>query len=286
MLIANDWKDYELIDTGEGEKLERWGKYILRRPDPQIIWPLTKEDAWKKIDAHYHRSKSGGGEWQYYGKLPEKWTISYESLKFYIQPTGFKHTGLFPEQAVNWKWMMNKIKSVNRPINVLNLFSYTGGATAAAAYAGAEVCHVDASKGMVARAKENLTLSGLENRKVRLIVDDVFKFVERENRRGRKYDAIIMDPPSYGRGANGEIWKIEDSLYDFVGICMNILSSQPLFFVINSYTTGFSPSVLQNILSLTIGKRFRGIISSGEVGLPVSASKIVLPCGTFGRWED
>jgi len=286
MLIANDWKDYELIDTGDGEKLERWGKYILRRPDPQIIWPLTKEDKWKKIDAHYHRSKSGGGEWKYYGKLPEKWTISYEGLKFYIQPTGFKHTGLFPEQAVNWKWMMNKIKSANRPINVLNLFAYTGGATIAAAYAGAEVCHVDASKGMVVRAKENLTLSGLENRKVRLIVDDVFKFVERENRRGRKYDAIIMDPPSYGRGANGEIWKIEDSLYDFVGICMSILSSQPLFFLINSYTTGFSPSVLQNILSLTIEKKFRGIISSGEVGLPVSASEIVLPCGTFGRWES
>ncbi len=286
MLIAQAWKDYELIDMGDGEKLERWGKYILRRPDPQIIWPLNETPQWRKLDAHYHRSKSGGGKWDYLSKLPEKWTISYGDLSFYIQPTGFKHTGLFPEQAVNWNWMMNKIKTSNRPISALNLFAYTGGATAACAYAGAEVCHVDAAKGMVSRAKENLIISGLEDKKVRLIVDDVFKFIEREKRRGHSYDAIIMDPPSYGRGAGGEVWKIEDALYKLVKSCADILSSNPLFFLINSYTTGFSPTVLRNILSLTVGRRHKGQISSGEVGLMASASGLILPCGSFGRWED
>lgn len=285
MLVAQDWKDYELIDMGEGEKLERWGKYILRRPDPQIIWPLNETPQWRKVDAHYHRSKSGGGSWEYHVKLPEKWKISYGDLSFYIQPTGFKHTGLFPEQAVNWNWMMDKIKTSSRPISVLNLFAYTGGATVACAYAGAEVCHVDAAKGMVGRAKENLIISGLEDKKVRLIVDDVFKFIEREKRRGRSYDAIIMDPPSYGRGTGGEVWKIEDALYKLVENCADILSSNPLFFLINSYTTGFSPAVLRNILALTVGRRHKGQISCGEVGLMASTSGLILPCGSFGRWE-
>lgn len=286
ILLADDWKDYELIDTGSGEKLERWGKFVLRRPDPQIIWPLKREtDLWEKADAHYHRSQSGGGNWEYTTKLPERWTVSYDKISFYIEPTGFKHTGLFPEQAVNWKWMMNKIKSVSRPVSVLNLFAYTGGATVAAAYAGAEVCHVDAAKGMVTWAKENLTLSGLSERPVRFITDDVIKFVQREKRRGRYYDAVIMDPPSYGRGPKGEVWKIEDSLYGFVEECMGILSKEPLFFLINSYTTGFSPTVVSNILKMTAGRKFGGNVSCGEVGLPVATSKIILPCGIYGRWE-
>lgn len=286
MLLANNWKDYELIDTGDGEKLERWGKYILRRPDPQIIWPSIHTDAWKKIDAHYHRSKSGGGSWEILSKLPAKWTVSYKDLSFYIEPTGFKHTGLFPEQAVNWDWMMDKIKLAARPAKVLNLFAYTGGATVACANAGAEVCHVDAAKGMVARAKENLALSGLEDRKVRFIVDDVFKFVEREKKRGNTYEGIIMDPPSYGRGSNGEVWKIEDAIFQLVQSCADILSDKPLFFLINSYTTGFSATVLKNILVQTVGRKFKGQLSCGEVGIPVSSSQLVLPCGTFGRWEE
>ena len=286
MLLADEWKEYELIETGDGEKLERWGNVILRRPDPQIIWPLKDKKMWDKADAHYHRSQSGGGQWEFKKKVPKRWTVSFNELKFYIEPTGFKHTGLFPEQAVNWKWMINSIQKANRPIKVLNLFAYTGGATVATAYAGAEVCHVDAAKGMVSWAKENLELSGLADRPVRFITDDCMKFVQREIRRGKKYDGIIMDPPSYGRGPGGEIWKIEDSLYGFVEQCMGLLSDKPLFFLINSYTTGFSPTVLSNILKQTIGKRFKGTHSSGEVGIPVSNSGLVLPCGIYGRWEN
>lgn len=286
MLLADDWKDYELIDAGNGEKLERWGIYILRRPDPQAIWPCTgRKEMWNKADAHYHRSSSGGGKWEYIKKLPERWSISYGDLSFYIEPTGFKHTGLFPEQAVNWKWMIDKIKSASGPVRVLNLFAYTGGATLAAAYAGAEVCHVDAAKGMVARAKENLELSGLKHRPVRFITDDVVKFVQREQRRGRTYEGIIMDPPSYGRGPKGELWKIEEELYGLVDMCTAILSPKPVFFLINSYTTGLAPTVLKNILTISVAKKFGGHVSSDEIGLPVSSSKLVLPCGASGRWE-
>lgn len=286
MLLADEWKDYELIDTGNGEKLERWGTYILRRPDPQIIWPINgNSKLWDKADAHYHRSSSGGGKWEYKRKLPERWQISYKGLSFHIEPTGFKHTGLFPEQAVNWNWMMDKIRSAKRPIKVLNLFAYTGGATVAAASAGASVCHVDAAKGMVQWAKENINLSGLLDRPVRFITDDVIKFVQREKRRGNLYDAIIMDPPSYGRGPKGEIWKIEDEIYPLVELCMDVLSEKPLFFLINSYTTGFSPIVVENILKMTIGKNHNGIISSGEVGIPVTSTGLILPCGIYGRWE-
>lgn len=286
MLLADQWKDYELIETGDGEKLERWGDIILRRPDPQIIWPIKNKKIWERADAHYHRSQSGGGQWEFNKKLPKRWTISFEALKFYIEPTGFKHTGLFPEQSVNWKWMISKIQKANRPIRVLNLFAYTGGATVASAYAGAEVCHVDAAKGMVSWAKENVALSGLADKPVRFITDDCLKFVQREIRRGKKYDGIIMDPPSYGRGPNGEIWKIEDSLYGFVEQCMGVLSDNPLFFLINSYTTGFSPTVLSNILKQTVGSKYKGSHSCGEVGIPVSQSGLILPCGIYGRWEN
>ena len=285
MLVADKWKDYELIDTGDGEKLERWGKYILRRPDPQAIWPISQKDIWSKADANYYRSQTGGGSWEYAKKFPSKWTISYKEMSFYIEPTGFKHTGLFPEQAVNWDWMIEKIKTASRPIRVLNLFAYTGGATVAAAYAGAEVCHVDAAKGMVTRAKENLELSGLKERPVRFITDDVIKFVQREKRRERYYEAIIMDPPSYGRGPNGEVWKIEDELYKLIEMCAEILSPNPLFFLVNSYTTGLSPTVLTNILTMSIGKRFGGDVNSYEIGLPISATGLILPCGASGRWE-
>jgi len=286
MLLAEGWKDYELIDTGNGEKLERWGKYILIRPDPQIIWPVNgNSKLWSKADAHYHRSSSGGGKWEFKRKLPERWQISYKGMSFHIEPTGFKHTGLFPEQAVNWDWIIDKIRSAKRPIKVLNLFAYTGGATVAAAFAGASVCHVDAAKGMVQWAKENIGLSGLSDRPVRFIVDDVIKFVQRERRRGNLYDAVIMDPPSYGRGPKGEVWKIENELYPLVELCMDVLSKEPLFFLINSYTTGFSPIVVENILKMTLGKKHKGVISSGEVGIPVSSTGLVLPCGIFGRWE-
>lgn len=286
MLLADDWKDYELIDTGGGEKLERWGKYILRRPDPQAIWPLIDSSGkWESVDARYHRSPSGGGSWEYKRKLPEKWTINYGELSFYIEPTGFKHTGLFPEQAVNWKWMIGKIKSCRHPVRVLNLFAYTGGATVAAASAGAEVCHVDASKGMVARAKENLSLSGLAEKPVRFIVDDVVKFVQREKRRGKQYEAVIMDPPSYGRGPKGELWKIEDELYGLIQLCLDVLSPQPLFFLINSYTTGLSPTVIKNMLLLSVRRKYGGDVSADEIGLPASSSGLILPCGAAGRWE-
>ncbi|RCX17613.1 23S rRNA (cytosine1962-C5)-methyltransferase [Anaerobacterium chartisolvens] len=287
MLLADDWKDYELIDTGEGEKLERWGTYVLRRPDPQVIWPAAdiEGDRWRKADARYLRSSSGGGHWEYRTRLPRRWNISYGGLKFYVEPTGFKHTGLFPEQAANWKWMMEKIRSSGEKVRVLNLFAYTGGATAAAAYAGAEVCHVDASKGMVSKAKENLLLSGLGERPVRYITDDAVKFVEREKRRGNCYEAVIMDPPSYGRGPGGELWKIEDELYRLVELCAGVLCAKPLFFLINSYTTGLAPTVLSNVLKLTVARRFGGRIESDEVGLPVASGGLVLPCGASGRWE-
>lgn len=287
MLLADDWKEYELIDMGDGEKLERWGEYVLRRPDPQIIWPINDENnEWNKADARYMRSNSGGGKWDYKNKMPDRWKISHGDLNFYIRPTDFKHTGLFPEQAVNWNWIIDKIQSAKRPINVLNLFAYTGGATVAAAYAGADVCHVDAAKGMVQWAKENLALSGLEDRSVRFITDDVIKFVQREKRRGRTYDAIIMDPPSYGRGPNGEVWKIEDELFNFVNECLGVLSKEPLFFLINSYTSGFSPTVVKNILELSVKKNFGGEVSCGEVGIPATQSGLVLPCGIYGRWEE
>jgi 23S rRNA (cytosine1962-C5)-methyltransferase len=286
MFVADQWKDYELIDTGDGDKLERWGGFVLRRPDPQVIWPASADASlWNSASADYHRSSSGGGQWNEKIKLPERWTVTYKELKFHIKPTSFKHTGLFPEQAVNWQWMMDKIKSANRPIKVLNLFAYTGGATVACAYAGAEVCHVDASKGVVTWAKENLTLSNLGDRPVRFITDDVFKFVQREERRGSQYDAIIMDPPSYGRGPSGETWKLETNLFPFVESCMSILTPNPLFMLINSYTTGLSASVLTNILSLTMQAKYKGKITSGEIGLPITTSKLNLPCGILGRWE-
>lgn len=283
MIISKDWKDYELIDTSNGEKLERWGDIILRRPDPQIVWntPMGKE--WNKVDGWYHRSNKGGGSWEFFTNVPETWNISYKKLKFIIKPMNFKHTGLFPEQAVNWEWMINKIQNANRPIRVLNLFAYTGGATVACSYAGASVCHVDASKRIVAQAKENLTLSGLGNREVRFIVDDVGKFVEREIRRGKKYDAIVMDPPSYGKGSNGEVWDIEKDLYPLILKTLDILSDNPLFYLINSYTAGLAPSVLDNILKLSMKN---GKTSCGEIGLPITKQNIVLPCGIFGRWSD
>lgn len=288
LLLADDWKEYELIDIGGGEKLERWGDIVLRRPDPQVIWPIENEwSLWKKPHGHYHRSNRGGGSWEVKKSYPEQWTINYKNLKFKIKPTGFKHTGLFPEQAANWDWMIEKIQKAKRPIKVLNLFAYTGGASVACAYAGAEVCHVDAAKGMVNWAKENIELSGLKDRKVRFIVDDVFKFVEREVRRGNKYDAIIMDPPSYGRGPKGEVWKIEEKLYQFIELCNKVLSDKPLFFLINSYTTGFSPIVLENVLKSTVGKKIgSGKVYAGEIGIPSSRTGTILPCGIFGRWES
>ena len=285
MLIPEGWKDYELLDAGGGEKLERWGKYVLRRPDPQAIWPMDEKNVlWENADAHYHRSRNGGGSWEYAVKLPKRWTVSYRDLSFYVEPTGFKHTGLFPEQAANWEWIGKAIKEAGRPVRMLNLFAYTGGATVAAACAGAEVCHVDAAKGMVERAKENLKLSGLTEKPVRFIVDDAMKFVLREGRREKKYDAVVMDPPSYGRGPKGEMWKIEDELYNLVRSCVNIMSDEPLFFLINSYTTGLSPIVIKNILALTAASKFGGTVFSDEIGLPILSRGIVLPCGATGRW--
>jgi len=286
MLIAKDWLDYTLIDCADGQKLEKWGDFTLIRPDPQVIWQeKTNENEWKKADAHYHRSKQGGGSWEYKKKLPEAWQIKYKNLTFNIKPMGFKHTGLFPEQAVNWDWFSELIKKAGRPIKVLNLFAYTGGATVAATAAGAEVCHVDASKGMVAWAKENMASSGLSDKPVRYIVDDVKKFVQREARRGKKYDAIIMDPPSYGRGPNGELWKIEDELYPLVEDCMKILSDEPLFFLINSYTTGLSATIMENVLTLTIKKKYGGKIACDEIGLMMQEKGMVLPCGMSSRWS-
>ncbi|MFA7636722.1 MAG: class I SAM-dependent methyltransferase [Monoglobales bacterium] len=288
MWISDKWKDFEVIDSGSGEKLERWGNILLARPDPQVIWEgRFRPELWDNAHARYSRSSDGGGSWKYNKKLPEKWTVSYGNLKFYIKPMGFKHTGLFPEQATNWDYVADKIKLSGRnDIKVLNLFAYTGGATVAAAAAGAqEVVHVDSSKGMVAWAKENAELSGLGNSYIRFIVDDVIKFVAREKRRGRKYDIIIMDPPSYGRGPNGEVWKLEDELYRLLDECSGLLSENSLAMVINSYTTGLSPIVVSNMISLTVKKSFCGEAFVHEIGLPITASGLILPCGSTGRWE-
>lgn len=285
MRIAENWVDYRLIDTSDGERLESWKGHTLVRPDPQIIWKTERRNPlWKSADAIYHRSQKGGGEWEYRKKLPESWQISYGNLRFIIRPTGFKHTGLFPEQAVNWDYMSELIKNAGRPINVLNLFAYTGGATLACANAGASVCHVDASKGMVQWARENAAASGLSDKPIRWIVDDCEKFVERELRRGKTYDAIIMDPPSYGRGPGGEIWKLEDCIYDLVKLCSKVLSEKPLFFVLNSYTTGLSPSVMSYILGDIIQNKFGGTVSADEIGLPVVESKMPLPAGSTAMW--
>ena len=284
MIVANDWKDYEIIDMANGEKLERWGGITLIRPDPQIIWKEKSfPSKWKSANARYARSKTGGGNWEYKTRIPDKWSIKYKNLVFNIKPMGFKHTGLFPEQAVNWDWMINKIQEEKRDIKVLNLFAYTGGATVACLSAGAYVCHVDSSKGMVQWAKENVISSKLQDRPVRYIIDDVVKFVEREIRRGNTYDAIIMDPPSYGRGAKGEVWQFEENISDLVNLCTKVLSDNPLFFLINSYTTGISPEVLSNILKINV--KYKGKISAGEIGLPMQNSNLVLPCGIYGRWE-
>ena len=286
MEIAKDWKDYTIIDMANGEKLEKWGDITLVRPDPQIIWKeKTYPNKWKNINARYNRSKSGGGSWEYKNKLPQSWNIKYKNLTFNIKLMGFKHTGLFPEQAVNWNWMIEKIKKEHRPIKVLNLFAYTGGATVACLSAGASVCHVDSSKGMVAWAKENVKASNLENKPVRYIVDDVIKFVNREIRRENKYDAIIMDPPSYGRGTNGEVWQFEENIYNLVQLCINLLEKEPLFFLINSYTTGISSKVLENILKINMKNIKHGKFTSGEIGLPMQDSDLVLPCGIYSKWE-
>ena len=292
MWLADQWNDYEVIDCSKGEKLERWGDYLLVRPDPQVIWDTPKkEKGWRKMNGHYHRSSKGGGEWEFF-QLPKEWTIQYslpinKKLTFHLKPFSFKHTGLFPEQAANWNWFSQLIAdavSKGRQVKVLNLFAYTGGATLAAAAAGASVTHVDASKGMVTWAKENAAASHLEDAPVRWLVDDCVKFVEREIRRGNKYDGIIMDPPSYGRGPKGEIWKIEESIYPFVELAAQLLSDDALFFLINSYTTGLQPAVLSYMLSAVIQKKRGGEVQSSEIGLPVSSNGLVLPCGATGRW--
>lgn len=285
MFIAENWKDYELIDTGEGMKLERWKDIILLRPDPQTIWPYSDHLNKKNIHATYSRSSTGGGAWSFNKKVPESWTVSWEDLTFSIKPMGFKHTGLFPEQAANWTWMRKKIKEANREINVLNLFGYTGGATIACASAGAKVCHVDAAKNMIAIGKENLALSGLSERPVRWIVDDCLKFVEREIRRGHKYDGIILDPPSYGRGPGGELWHLEEMLYPFMEKCIQVLSDEPLFLLLNSYTTGLQPLAMRNVLQKTVCEKFGGRVDAQEVGLKATKGNIILPCGASARWE-
>ena len=284
MWRSDQWKDYELIDCGRGEKLERWGDQLLVRPDPQAIWntPRTHR-GWKQNAGRYARSSSGGGQWQN-KSMPERWTVSYGSLTFNIKPMNFKHTGLFPEQAANWDFAQEQIRRAGRPISVLNLFAYTGGATVACAAAGASVCHVDAARGMVSWARENAKLSGLEDAPIRWIVDDCAKFVEREIRRGKTYDAIIMDPPSYGRGPGGEVWKLEENLYPFVKLCAQVLSDRPLFVLINSYTTGLAPSVLGYLLHLLVAEKYGGTVSWDELGLPVTATGMALPCGATGRW--
>lgn len=289
MWIADNWKDYEVIDCSAGEKLERWGNYILVRPDPQVIWNTPKADnRWKQKNGHYHRSAKGGGEWEFFD-LPEEWSIRYRELTFRLKPFSFKHTGLFPEQAVNWDWVSSIIRKAkseqpNRSLKVLNLFAYTGGATLAAASAGAAVTHVDASKGMVTWAKENAAASNLSNAPVRWLVDDCVKFVEREIRRGNTYDGIIMDPPSYGRGPKGEIWKLEDNVFPFIELAAKLLSKNALFFLVNSYTTGLQPAVLTYMIHTALVSKFGGHVESSEIGLPVSASGLVLPCGASGRW--
>jgi len=290
MWIADNWKDYEVLDTSTGEKLERWGDYLLVRPDPQVIWENDKKNpGWHKMNGHYHRSKAGGGEWEFFD-LPKEWQIGYKDLRFNLKPFSFKHTGLFPEQATNWDWFSDIIKDAlaknpDRQIKVLNLFAYTGGATLAAAAVGAAVTHVDASKGMVTWAKENAISSGLGEKPIRWLVDDCMKFVEREIRRGNKYDAIIMDPPSYGRGPKGELWKIEESIFPFIKLTSEILSDDALFFLVNSYTTGLQPAVLSYMINLAIVNKFGGNVTASEIGLPVKDTGLVLPCGASGRWE-
>lgn len=285
MWIADNWNDYEVIDASSGEKLERWGNYLLVRPDPQVIWNTEKKNpGWAKRNAHYHRSQKGGGEWEFFS-LPEEWSICRRELTFRLKPFSFKHTGLFPEQAVNWDWFSSIIKEADRPLKVLNLFAYTGGATLSAAAAGAAVTHVDASKGMVTWAKENANSSGLSGAPIRWLVDDCVKFVEREIRRGSRYDGIIMDPPSYGRGPKGEIWKIEESLYPFLVLCAQLLSDDARFFLLNSYTTGLAPSVLSYLLKTVIEKKRGGQVQAEEIGLPVTQSGLTLPCGASGRWS-
>ena len=284
MWIADGWKEYELLDCGSGEKLERWGDKLLVRPDPQAIWNTPRHHhGWKRPDGRYLRSSAGGGSWEK-GRLPGQWQVRYKNLTFQVKPMNFKHTGLFPEQAVNWEFAQEQIKRAGRPVSVLNLFAYTGAASVACAAAGASVCHVDAAKGMVQWARENARASGLEEAPIRWIVDDCAKFVEREIRRGRRYDAIIMDPPSYGRGPTGEVWKLEDNLYPFVELCAGVLSDEPLFIIINSYTTGLAPSVLTYILETVVSHKFGGRTVSDEIGLPVSETGLVLPCGATGRW--
>ena len=286
MWVSDKWRDYELIDCSQGEKLERWGDYTLVRPDPQAIWKTPRRDRrWNSSDGRYERSRTGGGSWDKHD-LPASWQISYGELRFNVKPMNFKHTGIFPEQAANWDFIMRKIRGSDRPVSVLNLFAYTGAATVAALAAGASVCHVDAAKGMVAWAKENAASSGVADRPVRWIVDDCAKFVEREIRRGRRYDAIIMDPPSYGRGPGGEVWKLEDSLWDFVSLTAGVLSDDPLFVIINSYTTGLAPSVLTYISESIFTRRFGGRSESDELGLPVTASGLCLPAGAACRWES
>ena len=284
MFIASEWKDYEVLDTGDGEKLERWKDIVLRRPDPQAIWPRQRPELWTKADAHYHRSAKGGGEWEFFRRLPERWTVKYGELEFYVRPTGFKHTGLFPEQAVNWDWMAGLIRRAGRPVRVLNLFGYTGGATLACAAAGAKVTHVDAAKGMVQWAGENRKLAGVDEMSVRWIVDDALKFVQREARRGNVYEGILMDPPSYGRGPGGEVWKLENELFGLVEACEKVLAPDALFMLINSYTTGLQPAVLNNMLTMTAAKSRAGCVTADEIVLPVTAGG-VLPCGASGRWE-
>lgn len=286
MWIADQWNDYEVLDTSCGEKLERWGDYYLVRPDPQVLWQTPKKlKQWKKPNGHYHRSSKGGGQWEFFD-LPKTWDIRYRELIFHLQPFSFKHTGVFPEQAVNWDWFSDKIRKAGRPVKVLNLFAYTGGATLAAAAAGAAVTHVDASKGMVNWAKENAQACGLKDKPIRWLVDDCVKFVEREIRRGNHYDGIIMDPPSYGRGPKGEIWKIEEKIFPLVQLCTKILSKNPLFFLINSYTTGLQPAVLSYMLGTEVKAKFGGKVTADEIGLPVSSNGLVLPCGASGRWES
>ena len=285
MWVADQWKDYEIIDCSKGEKLERWGKYVLLRPDPQVLWDTPRKNpAWKKLNGHYHRSNKGGGEWEFFD-LPEQWSIHYKDLTFHLKPFTFKHTGLFPEQATNWDWFSEKIRHADREIKVLNLFGYTGGATLAAAKTGAKVTHVDASKGMITWGKENAVSSGLGDAPIRWLVDDCVKFVEREIRRGNHYDGIIMDPPSYGRGPKGEIWKLEEKIHPFIALASQLLSDDPLFFLVNSYTTGLAPAVLTYMISTEVCARFGGCVESQEIGLPVKESGLILPCGASGRWS-
>ena len=285
--ISDKWRDYQIIDAGNSEKLERWGSVVVVRPDPQIIWPrLESNEIWQQCHMHYHRSKSGGGHWEYNKKAPAHWTVAYGNLTFNIRPTDFKHMGLFPEQAANWEWARRRIKNANRPIRILNLFGYTGGATVCCLQAGAVVTHVDAAKGMNQWAKDNIKASGLEGRPCRILTDDVHKFVQREQRRGSLYDGIIMDPPSYGRGPSGEVWKLENKLYGLVRHCVSILSDKPLFILLNTYTTGFTSTAAENVVKLALGQRqFTGRVTSGPLGLPITNSKLILPCGMSVRWE-